>query len=83
VLEKKRGAGGGNVALMLTVVDVIVVFGICTLAFLSSKGNVKRKSREEAAKPSLGRPQALNSSGDLIPSGKVKPVPRRPSRVEP
>lgn len=75
VLEKKRGAGGGNMAAMLTVVGVIVVFGICTLAFLSSKGNVKRKSRVEAAKPSLGRPLASNSTGDLIPSDKVKPSP--------
>lgn len=75
VLEKKRGTGGGNMAVMLTVVGVIVVFGICTVAFLSSKGNVKRKSRVEAAKPSLGRPQASNSLGDLIPSDKVKPSP--------
>ena len=74
VLERRRGAGGGNMAVMLTVVGVIVVFGICTLAFLSNKGNVK-SNRIEAVKPSLGRPQASNLSGDLIPSDKVKPTP--------
>jgi hypothetical protein len=64
VLEKRRGASGGNLAVMLTVVGVIVVFGICAVAFLSSKGNVKSKSRVEVVKPSLGRPQAPNPSGE-------------------
>jgi type IV secretory pathway VirB10-like protein len=75
VLEKRRGTGAGNMALMLTVVGVIVMFGICTVAFLSSKGGVKRKSREESAKPSLGRPLVSSASGDLIPNDKVKPSP--------
>ncbi len=80
VLEKKRGASGGNMMVMLTVVGVIVVFGICTLAFLSRKGDVKRTGRAEAAKPSLGRPQASNSSGDLIPNDKMKPSPEEPKQ---
>ena len=75
VLENKRGAGGGNMALMLIVVGVIVVFGICMLAFLSSKSTAKKKTREEAAQPSLGRPQTASTPGDLIPSDKVKPSP--------
>jgi hypothetical protein len=82
VLEKKRGASGGNMALMLTVVGVIVLFGICTLAFLSSKGTVKKKAGVAAAKPSLGRPQGLSSSGDLIPSDKVKPGPEEVKQDE-
>jgi type IV secretory pathway VirB10-like protein len=75
VLEKRRGTGAGNLALMLTVIGVIVMFGICTVAFLSSKDGVKRKSREDSAKPSLGRPLASSAPGDLIPNDKVKPSP--------
>jgi len=75
VLEKKPLARGGNMAMMLMVLGVIVAFGISMLAFLSSKGTVKKRNPEETAKPSLGRPQTANAPGDLIPSDKVKPTP--------
>jgi type IV secretory pathway VirB10-like protein len=75
VLDKKRGAGGGNMPLMLMVLGAIIVFGIGMLAFLSSKGTTKKKTAAEAAKPNLGRVTSPTAPGDLIPSDKVKPSP--------
>src|SRR3984885_4056818 len=75
VLDKKRGAGGGNMPLMLMVLGAIVIFGIGMLAFLSSKGTTKKKTAAEAAKPNLGRVTGTTAPGDLIPSDKIKPSP--------
>ena len=75
VLDKKRGAGGGNMPLMLMVLGAIIVFGIGMLAFLSSKGTTKKKTAAEAARPNLGRVTSPTVPGDLIPSDKVKPSP--------
>jgi hypothetical protein len=75
VLEKARGAGGGNMPLMLMVLGAVIIFGIGMLAFLSTKGTTKKKTAAEAAKPSLGRVAGPTAPGDLIPSDKVKPSP--------
>src|SRR5271170_1099618 len=75
VLDKKRGSGGGNMPLMLTVLGAIVIFGIGMLAFLSSKGTTRKKTAAEAAKPNLGRVTGTTAPGDLVPSDKVKPSP--------
>jgi type IV secretory pathway VirB10-like protein len=73
VLDKKHGSGGGNMPLMLMVIGAVIVFGIGMLAFLSSKGTSKKKTRAEAVKPNLGRAAGTTAPGDLIPSDKVKP----------
>ena len=75
VLENRRGSGGGNLTLMVTVVGVILLFGIGMLAFLSSTKTTKKKTTAEAAKPNLGRIQSGSAPGDLIPSNKVKSSP--------
>jgi hypothetical protein len=74
-LGQKRGSGGGNLPLMLTVLGAIVIFGIGMIAFLSSKGTIKKKTAAEAAKPNLGRIIGAISPGDLIPSDRAKPSP--------
>jgi len=80
VFEKKRGSGGGNMPLMLMVVGVIVVFGLCMIAFLSSKGTARKKMGAEAARPNLGRAQTATATGDIIPNDKVKPSPEEAGR---
>src|SRR5260370_15163417 len=75
VLENRRGSGRGNMTLMITVVGVILLFGIMMLAFLSSTETTKKKTTAETAKPNLGRVQTGRASGDLIPSNKVKSSP--------
>jgi len=75
VLDKKRGAGGGNMTLMLMVLGAIVIFGIGMLALLSSKGTIRKKPVAEAARPNLGRIATTAAPGDLIPNDKVKPSP--------
>lgn len=75
ILGKTRGAGGGNMPLMLMVLGAVIVFGIGMLALLSTKGTAKKKTAAEAATPSLGRVAGPTAPGDLIPSDKVKPSP--------
>jgi hypothetical protein len=75
VLGKTRGAGGGNMPLMLMVLGAVIVFGIGMLVLLSTKGTTKKKTAAEAATPSLGRVAGPTAPGDLIPSDKVKPSP--------
>ncbi len=60
---------------MVTVVGVILLFGIGMLAFLSSTKTTKKKTTAEAAKPNLGRIQSGSAPGELIPSNKVKSSP--------
>jgi hypothetical protein len=75
IMNKTRGAGGGNMPLMLMVLGAVIIFGIGMLAFLSTKGTNKKKTAAEAATPSLGRVAGPTSPGDLIPSDRVKPSP--------
>ncbi len=85
VLEKRRGSGSGNLALMLLVVGAIVVLGIGMVVFLSTKGTVGKKLLAESNKPNLGQTQAVTSGGDLVPNDKVKPTPNgapEPGSVE-
>src|SRR3954453_20560018 len=64
VLENRRGSGGGNLTLMVTVVGSILLFGIGMLAFVSNTKTTKRKATAEAAKPNLGRVQSGSAPGD-------------------
>src|SRR4051812_49286009 len=75
VLENRRGSAKGNMTMMITVVGVILLFGIGMLALLSSTKTMKKKTHMEAAKPNLGHVQTGSASGDLIPSNKVKSSP--------
>src|SRR5262249_37829145 len=77
VLERKPGAkGGGNMTLMLGALGVVVVVGICLIAFLSTKGTTKQhKMAAQAAKPNLGRYAQPTAPGDLVPENKMKPAP--------
>jgi Bacterial conjugation TrbI-like protein len=75
VLENTRRSGKGNMTMMISVVGVILLFGIGMLAFLSSTRTMKKKTPMEAAKPNLARVQTGSASGDLIPSNKVKSSP--------
>jgi hypothetical protein len=77
VFEKKRGSGGGNMPLMLMVVGVIVVFGLCMIAFLSSRGTAKKKMGAEAARPNLGRAQTAMRPIVSVRLSAALPYPRR------
>ena len=50
VLENRRGSGGGNLTLMVTVVGVILLFGIGMLAFLSNTKTTKKESHRGGGK---------------------------------
>ena len=43
VLKKSRGSGGGNLATMLIVLGAVAVLGIGMVAFLSTKGTVRKR----------------------------------------
>lgn len=75
VLKKSRGSGGGNLATMLIVLGAIAVFGIGMVAFLSTKGTLKRRLPAQASKPNLGQSQTAGPGGNLLPNNVVKPTP--------
>jgi len=75
VLEKRRGSGGGNLATMLIVLGAIAVLGIAMVAFLSTKGTLKRRLPAQASKPNLGQSQTAGPGGNLLPNNEVKPTP--------
>ena len=77
VLDKARGTGGGNMALMLMVLGAVVVFGIGMLAFLSTKGTAKKKTAAEAANPSLGRVAGPTAPGRLDPDRQGQTISGR------
>ncbi|HEV2326139.1 MAG TPA: hypothetical protein VGS10_19525, partial [Terracidiphilus sp.] len=82
VLKKtQRGSGGGNMATMLIVLGTIMLLGIVMVAFLSTKGTVKRRLHAQASKPNLGQPQTAGPGGNLLPNNQVKPSPN--SATEP
>jgi hypothetical protein len=75
VLEKRRGSGRGNLATMLIVLGAIVVFGIAMVAFLSTKGTVKRRLLAQGTRPNLGQLQMASPGGNVLPNNQVKPSP--------
>ena len=62
-------------ATMLIVLGTIMLLGIVMVAFLSTKGTVKRKLHAQASKPNLGQPQTAGPGGNLLPNNQVKPSP--------
>ncbi len=75
VLKKSRGSGGGNLATMLVVLGAIAVLGIGMVAFLSTKGTLKRRLPSQTSKPNLGQSQTAGPGGNLLPNNEVKPTP--------
>jgi hypothetical protein len=75
VLKKSRGSGGGNLATMLIVVGAIAVLGIGMVAFLSTKGTVRKKLLSQAGRPNLGQSQTAGPATNLLPNNEVKPSP--------
>lgn len=75
VLKKARGSSGGNLATMLIVVGAIVVLGIVMVAFLSTKGTVKKRLLAQANKPNLGRSLSSDPAGSLLPNNQVRSIP--------
>ncbi len=75
VLKKSRGSAGGNLATMLIVLGAIAVLGIGMVAFLSTKGTLKRRLPAQASKPNLGQSQTAGPGGNLLPNNEVKPTP--------
>jgi hypothetical protein len=75
VLKKIRGSGGGNLATMLVVLGAIAVLGIGMVAFLSTKGAVRKRLLSQASRPNLGQSQAAGSGTNLLPNNAVKPAP--------
>jgi len=75
VLKKSRGSGGGNLATMLIALGAIAVLGIGMVAFLSTKGTVKKRLLSQASRPNLGQSQTPGPSTNLLPNNAVKPSP--------
>ena len=75
VLKKSRGSGGGNLATMLIVVGAIAVLGIGMVAFLSTKGTVRKRLLSQPGRPNFGQSQTAGSSTNLLPNNAVKPSP--------
>lgn len=75
VLKKSRGPGGGNLAMMLIVFGSIAVLGIGMIAFLSSKGTVRKRLLSQAGRPNLGQSQTAGPGTNLLPDNVVKPSP--------
>ena len=75
VLKKSRGSGGGNLATMLIVLGAVALLGIGMVAFLSTKGTVKKGLPAQAGKPNLGQSQTSGPGGNLLPNNEVKPSP--------
>ena len=74
VLKKSRGSGGGNLATMLIVLGAIAVLGIGMVAFLSTKGTVRKRLLSQASRPNLGQSQTAGAGTNLLPNNTVKPA---------
>ena len=74
VLKKSRGSGGGNPATMLIVLGAIAVLGIGMVAFLSTKGTVRKRLLSQASRPNLGQSQTAGAGTNLLPNNTVKPA---------
>jgi hypothetical protein len=75
VLRKSRGSGGGNLATMLIVLGATTVLGIGMVAFLSTKGEVRKRLLSQASRPNLGQSQTTGPGTNLLPNNAVKPAP--------
>lgn len=75
VLKKSRGSGGGNLATMLIVFGAIAVLGIGMVAFLSTKGTVRKRLLSQTSRPNLGQSQTTGPGTNLLPNNAVKPSP--------
>lgn len=75
VLKKSRGSGGGNLATMLIVFGAIAVLGIGMVAFLSTKGTVRKRLLSQSSRPNIGQSQTAGSGTNLLPNNAVKPSP--------
>ena len=75
VLRKSRGSGGGNLATMLIVLGAIALLGIGMVAFLSTKGTVRKRLLSQATRPNLGQLQTAGPGTSLLPNNAVKPSP--------
>jgi len=75
VLKKSRGSGGGNLATMLIAVGAIVLLGIGMVAFLSTKGTVRKRLLSQPGRPNFGQSQTAGSSTNLLPNNAVKQSP--------
>jgi hypothetical protein len=75
VLKNAPGPRGGHLATMLIVAGALAVLAIAMVALLSTTGKNRKRTMEEAAKPSLGQAHTGTTSGDLVPNNKVKPTP--------
>jgi hypothetical protein len=67
VLKKSRGSGGGNLATMLIVLGAIAVLGIGMVAFLSTKGTVRKRLLSQAGRPNLGQSQTAGPLQTFCP----------------
>jgi hypothetical protein len=81
VLERKLVGGQGNMALMLGVLGVVLIFGVGMIALLSTKGTSKHKTAAEATKPNLRRYAPPSPTGDLVPDDKMKPSPAETNKA--
>ena len=75
VLKNSRGSGGGNLATMLIALGAIAVLGIGMVAFLSTKGTVKKRLLSQASRPNLGQSPTPGPGTNLLPNNAVKPSP--------
>jgi len=75
VLKKSRGTGDGNLAMMLIVLGAIAVLGIGMVAFLSTKGTVRKRLLSQPGRPNLGQSQTTGPGTNLLPNNAVKPSP--------
>ncbi|MDR5729509.1 MAG: hypothetical protein RB191_19005 [Terriglobia bacterium] len=75
VLKKSRGSGGGNLATMLIAVGATALLGIGMVAFLSTKGTVRKRLLSQTGRPNLGQSEPAGPATNLLPNNEVKPSP--------
>jgi hypothetical protein len=60
---------------MLIVLGATTVLGIGMVAFLSTKGEVRKRLLSQASRPNLGQSQTTGPGTNLVPNNAVKPAP--------